>query len=238
MNYVQSERNNTIYLLENVFKDIYFDNIFIYLTITDLIQLSKVCKKFKSLIDEYFDRMEMVLAADFYKNVQIQHWAIWPKFFLLFRNNKSICHLDLSNCRWINESGFLNIICRQNRLKTVNLSSAFHLTNRCLENMSMYCPLLEKIILENCSWIHSETILLIADNCPQLQFLNVSSCWNLNDDCIEMLLQKRGLTLKNLILSRIYSLTDKTMYSIKTLADVLIFLDISFCWKITDSGLR
>ncbi|OTF70856.1 hypothetical protein BLA29_006803 [Euroglyphus maynei] len=212
-------------------KEICFDHIFIHLTIKDLFSLQNVCQRFVRLIDEYFERMESVDFSTIYsmKNSSLR---------LMLKYNQSICALNLSRCKWIDDDRFLNLIECQNRLKSINLSSTFYISNRSLMTMALYCPYLETIKLENCGWLQPETLRCIAENCHHLVTLNLASCWNLNDDTIAMVMEKCGQTIQNLNISKIYSLTNESMMAIRTFGSNVRFLDISFCWKINDSGLR
>nr|XP_046909329.1 F-box/LRR-repeat protein 15-like [Dermatophagoides farinae] len=216
-------------------KEICFDHIFIHLTIKDLFCLQNVCHRFIRLIDEYFERMESV---DFSIYSSENSRISWPCLRLMLKDNRSICDLNLSHCKWIDDTRFLCLITNQNRLKSINLSSTFYISNRSLMVMALYCPYLETIILENCGWLQPETLYCIAENCHQLITLNLASCWNLNDESIKILLEKCGHSIQNLIIARIYSLTNESLSSIRTFCLNIRFLDISFCWKITDSGLK
>ncbi|XP_027204500.1 uncharacterized protein LOC113798204 isoform X2 [Dermatophagoides pteronyssinus] len=216
-------------------KEICFEHIFIHLTIKDLFCLQNVCQRFVRLIGEYFERMESVDFSIYsIKNSQIS----WHCLQLMLKDNQSICDLNLSQCKWIDDYRFLNLIEGQNRLKSINLSSTFYISNRSLMTMTLYCPYLETIILENCGWLQPETLYCIAENCHHLATLNLASCWNLNDNCIRILLEKCGHSLQNLIIARIYSLTNESMLAVRTYGSNIRFLDISFCWKINDSGLK
>lgn len=217
-------------------REIYFNKIFLHLSVDDLLNIRCVCRIFFKLINEYFQQVQYLDCSS--SNSFKAKKSNWPKISMLIYKNKSISELNLMNCKWVNEKRFIELIRSQNHLKSINLSWTFHITRKSLATIALYCPVLERISLENCSWLQPFEVLLLADNCSKLSHLNLGSCWNLNDETIRQILEKRGKSIKSLNLSKIYSLSDSSMSSIKSLAHSLYSLDIKYCWKVTDEGLR
>lgn len=213
--------------------EICLQNIFIHLSYRDLFNLRAVSKQTLLIVEEYFHR---IVRLDLSNSNQFKFH--WDHFLLIVQNNKNVRELNLSNCKWIQESGFERWIQKQQNIQIVNLSGSYKVTNTILINMTEQCCSLHTLILQNCNWINCETMLSIIENCHKIQKIDLTSCWNLNDNIIKILFEKHGATLATVILSHIYSLSDATMLVIREHGQILKYLDISFCWRITDVGLK
>lgn len=210
-----------------------FSLVFVYLSVQDLFRLRAVSRDTLVHVNEYFRRTTRLDLS----RVKSNRFS-WMHFCLLFKDNVSLRHLNLVNVCWIEEASFNQMISKLSRLVSVDLSNSYKISNNTLLDMALHCPLIEKLTLQHCSWLNCETFLKVIESCNHLAEIDVTSCWNLNDTCIEILFEKRGSILRRVVLSSLYSLSDRSTNAIATLATSLVYLDLSFCWRVTDLGIE
>lgn len=207
--------------------------VFAYLSTADLFRFRMVSRKAYCQVEDYFRRLTRLDLRDTLKTR-----FIWQHFHLITRHSVSLRSLSLVNVSWIDEDAFITFLHKQPRLKEVDLSRAYKLTNRTLIMLTSCCPSIEKLILRHCHWLSERTFLQMITQCRHLVEIDVTSCWNLSDHCIEVLFSTHGPTLRRVTLSGLYSLTDAWTRDIQTNATCLTFLDVSFCWRQTDNAIK
>lgn len=213
--------------------DICFGQIFSHLSIQDLFTFRSVCHQALYLVDGYFRQLDNL---DLSSVDQVRF--NWYHFVMIAQNNSAVRQLNLANSKWIQEPLFNRWIGHQRRLQSVNLSSAYKVTNTTMTSLAVSCPFLTTLIVQNCSWLNAETLSIVAECCRNLSHIDITSCWNLNDNSVGVLFEKRGATLTQVSLSHIYSISDESMATIETYGKVLSRLDISYCWRVTDNGIK
>lgn len=77
-------------------------------------------------------------------------------------------------------------------------------------------------------------------NCHSLHEVDLTSCWDVKDDSLSLLISGNASCLRSLTISNIYGVTDQVMMTISSsrARDNLTHLNISGCWRITEKGLR
>ena len=77
-------------------------------------------------------------------------------------------------------------------------------------------------------------------NCHSLREVDLTSCWDVKDDSLSLLISGNASCLRSLTISNIYGVTDQVMMTISSsrARDNLTHLNISGCWRITEKGLR
>ena len=98
-------------------------------------------------------------------------------------------------------------------------------------------PQLQSLNLSSCWNITDEGPRALANGLPQLQSLNISSCWNITDEGPRAL--ANGLPqLQSLDISYCGNITDEGLRALASGLPQLQSLNISECNKITDAGIR
>ena len=92
------------------------------------------------------------------------------------------------------------------------------------------------IDLEWCSQITNKTVYAIAENCPNLESINLFKCDSLTDDALVTLAVKCPL-LKLINVRLCTELTDKTALAIAQNCPNLESIDLSGCQNLTDNAL-
>lgn len=205
-----------------------------HLSLRDLFNLRAVCHESYIVVTEYFRYMsDLDLSI-----VSERNRLTWEHFHLLTNYNCSFRRINLSNICCLNEILFHEILARQTRLRSIDLSCAYKVTNETINCLATNCTLVERLILRYCHWLSDESFRLITDRLEHLVELDVTCCWNIEDQSVQMLFVKRGSTLKHVCLSKLYSLSDWSIRSIATYGNRLSYLDISHCWRVTDHSIE
>lgn len=208
--------------------------VFTYLSTADLFRFRVVSRRAYLSVEDYLRRLTRLDLRDTLKTR-----FSWQHFHLITRHNVSLRSLALRDASWIEEDAFTAFLQRQPRLQAVDLSRAYKLTNRTLISLTHVCPTVERLHLRHCNWLAELAFLQMITQCRQLVEIDLTSCWNLTDACITALFATHGATLRRVTLSGLYSLTDAWTRDIDTSrAPCLTFLDISFCWRLTDSAIE
>ncbi|KAK4511217.1 uncharacterized protein ATC70_012431 [Mucor velutinosus] len=127
------------------------------------------------------------------------------------------------------------------RIKELNLSQCFYITDDGFKRLIEQLPSLETLDLNSCWLLTDKSLALLAASCPQLTRLDLSNCRKISDIGIFKMLdekQTRGFPeLKELSLSYCKKLSDMTMgHLAEFCSNTLESLNIQRCTRITDQG--
>lgn len=127
------------------------------------------------------------------------------------------------------------------RVKELNLSQCFYMTDDGFKRLIEQLPSLETLDLNSCWLLTDKSLVLLAASCPRLTRLDLSNCRKISDIGIFKMLdekQTRGFPeLKELSLSYCKKLSDMTMSHLAEFcSNTLESLNIQRCTRITDQG--
>lgn len=155
--------------------------------------------------------------------------------------------LDLSGCFNVTDNN-LNVALTSclPSLAHLNLSLCKSVTDTSLARISKLLPNLICLDLAGCSRITASGLVYIGWGLPKMKRLNLRSCTQVSDRGIGNIcghnLQVTGaegnLELEELILQDSQTITDQALKLISNNLSFLRILNLSFCGRITDSGLR
>ena len=131
-------------------------------------------------------------------------------------------------------------------LTTLNLSLCKALTDSSIERIAKLVPNLIHLDLGGCSFITANGLMFIAWGLSKLKHLNLRGCKLISDRGIGNICghnvnvtgAKGNLGLENLVLQDCQKLSDQTLKHISTGLNKLKLLNLSFCCRITDTGIR
>ncbi|XP_033019927.1 S-phase kinase-associated protein 2 [Lacerta agilis] len=159
--------------------------IFSYLSLTDLLKVPQVCRRWHRLsIDESLWQT-LDLAGKNLRPGVIGH--LLPLGITAFRCPRScvgnplfktsrplrVQHLDLSNCT-IKVGDLQSILCRCQELQNLSLEG-LELSDDIVKNIA-HNPCLVRLNLSGCSGFSAEALETMLDSCPRLEELNLAWC--------------------------------------------------------------
>ncbi|XP_004490180.1 uncharacterized protein [Cicer arietinum] len=196
-------------------------------------------------------------------------------------------HLDLQLAMFLDDHRVAKLSLFLGNLVSINLSNCRMLTELTLFTLIKKCPFVEEIRMEYTSigkpgvvkdnslidfdvnlqmkslhlssnpWLNNETIKTIASFCPNLQFLDISSCWGIYEGIVEVLRKCSKIMHLNLasclrvnllgmnfqvpkleVLSlKMTKIDDETLYVISKSCPWLLHLNLEQCSEITEKGV-
>eukprot|EP00158_Paraphelidium_tribonemae_P005335 Partr_v1_DN27286_c0_g1_i2_m38760 putative F-box and leucine-rich repeat protein 7 len=128
------------------------------------------------------------------------------------------------------------------KLEDLNLANCFSLTDKPMIRIAQRCPKLKKLNLNRCDLVTDLSLYAFAENFTQLEMLNLSrplmsSRTHLSDRAMQAVFAKNPL-LKEVRIRNCEMTTDSTLIQLgKTCGKSMRALDLSWCVRITDSGI-
>lgn len=128
----------------------------------------------------------------------------------------------------------------------LNLSLCKSLTDSSVERVSQFLPNLTELNIAGCSFVTANGLMYIAWGLSNLKLLNLRSCRQVSDRGVGNICghnvnvtgAKGNLQLETLILQDCQKLSDQALKHISTGLPKLKVLNLSFCCRVTDSGVR
>eukprot|EP01117_Protostelium_nocturnum_P014419 TRINITY_DN5483_c0_g1_i1.p1 TRINITY_DN5483_c0_g1~~TRINITY_DN5483_c0_g1_i1.p1 ORF type:complete len:662 (-),score=186.84 TRINITY_DN5483_c0_g1_i1:29-2014(-) len=172
-----------------------------------------------------------------------------------------LVQLNLNECVGIDDQSIEFIVKKcGNTLKTLSLNDCSGITDIGLKDLCI--PSLTKLDLNGCNRMGSQGMKSLVQNCPNLNELDLSECYFIDDDAIYHLLQSKSLIiltladcfrvkftfedvqnferekvekspLKSLCMRHTF-ITDESVRMITQICSDLRILDLSWCNKLTD----
>ena len=151
--------------------------------------------------------------------------------FINYQN--SIEFLDISNCKQITDDLLYRIFVFCLKLKELNISNCFKITGNQIKK-EYFCSI-NKLNISNCFSFHEHCFfILLQFCCPNLQILNIDHC----NQFINVFLKcKKKLFLKEISMSKCFSLTNEHIEQLTFYSNYLTKIDFSFCYLISDEGI-
>lgn len=122
--------------------------------------------------------------------------------------------LSCSECNLVTDRGLFMLLSKCKVLEKLCLSRqspCFGITDVTLKQISVRCPMLKTLLIANIQKISSDALIMIAEQCRHLTWVDFTKCVSVDDDVIAAVAQN---------------------------CTMLRTLEINFCAAITDAGLR
>jgi len=219
--------------------DVIFPHILQALAVEDLFNLRCVSQDCYDLVQQFFKnarRLDLSKTKKYSENV----------LKIVSDGCSTLKYLDISGSKVATDKIIRQIVKSNPHLTYINLSNCHHLTSGILQTITIKNRGLKYLILEDCHWVTRESIEYHAyhqglygqrDKLSPLVQANLTGCWELTDDILEYFVLNFP-KLKVLKVCKVYALTDITAVAISECLRDLEVLDISGCWRISDSGLQ
>jgi hypothetical protein len=137
-------------------------------------------------------------------------------------------------CPQLTDAGFLDLFKSLPELTIVNLSES-HITDAAVIELAHTANRLRIIVLAGCKAITSHSLVELAQNCPCLENVNLSST-AVDDEGVDALVSHCG-GLVSLTLIGCKQITTESVLSIAQNTRVLQQIYLSYCHTITEEGL-
>ncbi|KAJ3510745.1 hypothetical protein NLJ89_g4501 [Agrocybe chaxingu] len=128
------------------------------------------------------------------------------------------------------------------QLTTINLQGCIGLTTRVLHHLLVRSKCLKTLCVKGLGAVTNTTCDIISNFCPNIVSLNMSRCSNMDAEgvrslAVAALLRREHLQLKELRVSGLKHVTDKTMRALGRAAPYLEVLDLSYSRQLHNSAL-
>ena len=129
-----------------------------------------------------------------------------------------------------------------NQLTYLNMSGCSMVTTPSLHHLLMQSPFLETLCVKGMPAVTNETCEILSQYCPRLLSLDLSRCKSLTGAGIRSLASSvttraKPLSIVELRLSGLKSITDSTMSALGEAAPYLEVLDLSYCRDLHNSAI-
>jgi F-box and leucine-rich repeat protein GRR1 len=122
-------------------------------------------------------------------------------------------------------------------LTQLNLSWCSRFSSTAFKNLAAAMgTALRSIDLTECK-LTDDTIIALAESCPQLEVAILDACPKITDTSVIKLAGSCGASLRTLSLSGCYRVTDPGIGKLSRCAPQLRYLDLSWCYKLTNSSI-
>nr|XP_006821742.1 PREDICTED: F-box/LRR-repeat protein 3-like [Saccoglossus kowalevskii] len=148
-----------------------------------------------------------------------------------------VCMMKCDNCwRAVTEANLLTISKKSPKLRALTTSHNQSVTDFSILMLAQNCPLLQELDLSSCFNCHFTKWNKVQHENEQ-GFHSFTMLFKLTDESICML---AGIckNLRELHLSSNYGVTDVSVIELAENCTSLEELDVSYCYKVTDKGLR
>ena len=162
--------------------DVIFPHLFTYLPIQTIFKLRAVSQTGYDLVRDYFSVAKVINIA------RIAGKLNSCAFQTITRDNTNLVHLNLRNAKdWLTDSVLCPVLKENHKIQSLDLTNCITISNSTLQILSMKCPHVQTLILRDCHWLSVEGLSTIALNLDQLEKIDITGCWNVNDESIILL---------------------------------------------------
>ncbi|KAI8797203.1 F-box/LRR-repeat protein 15 [Biomphalaria glabrata] len=223
---------DSISLLDLPWEQVLCNYLLPYLSIKDLFRLRLVSTGFRDLIQTHF-------GLQFHVNTCSlgDHFSS-KAFQIMTRNNiylRSLCVRGAKS--WLNSETILPIISSNPHLEKIDLTGCSALSGPVIYSIGVNCKYLKHLCLKDCVWLVGDNFLSFMNTPLCLEFLDLSGCWNLDDNLIVQLVQFTP-SIKHLLLANLFGLTDRAVGAIAHSCPELINFSVRSCWRVTDNSIK
>lgn len=160
------------------------NHILTYLTFPDLFKLRCVSKGCKELVETHFNRQFHVNTTHLGDNCTASAFVIITKDCthlktLILRGAKS----------WLTNDVFLPVVTSNPLLEKIDLTGCIALSGCTAYAIGANCPNLKHLSLRNCVWLSRDNLMSFIFNKRTIEYIDLSGCWNLDDETVVNLVQ-------------------------------------------------
>ncbi|XP_012939546.1 F-box/LRR-repeat protein 15 isoform X2 [Aplysia californica] len=231
--------NDSMTLLDLPWEQVLSYHILPYLSVPDLFRLRAVSPACLELVQLHFSYSHVVNTSPFKDNFS-------PKAFeIMTRDCQSLRVLSVRGAKsWMTNGLLLKVIISNPRLEKIDLTGCIALSGASMYCIGVNCSHLKHLALRDCVWLTLDNFLSFLCNRRDIEFLDMSGCWNVNDDLVVNLVktspraQCLSFSLKHLLMSNLYGLTDRAVVAVAHSCPNLIQLNLKGCWRITNQSIH
>lgn len=173
----------TTTLFDIPWDDVLFQYILPLLPLQTLFQLRRVCTTSLQMIKEYFSKTKDINIA------RIGGKVTADAFHILTHENTNLVRLNLRNSKaWLTDALLIPVLKCNSRLQLLDLTNCTSVTNAVLQCVAVNCSGLRKLILRDCVWLSPEGVTVIGLYCKDLETIDFTGCWNVNDESLSVLI--------------------------------------------------
>lgn len=152
-------------------------------------------------------------------------------------NGRAVHRLGLRRCQQLSLRALNSIPMFCTRLRSLDVSHT-HVTDFFIANLvDATGKTLQFLALNGCDQLSAGALRYIADNCPNLRFLDIGGVSVVDDDVVAHIAHRLGASLRTLILSRCVAVSDLGLAAIGTHCSALMSLTVRGLPEVTDAGL-
>ena len=161
-------------------EDIIFKYIFPCLNVKELFQVRATCGLCHECVTEYFIKMKRLVICNMGPKFNSQ------MFHLITHNNSSLQTVVIRNSSgWIADECIIPVLEHNSGIKHADLSENTSLSDKSLQRLVvMSGRVLRTLVLRECAWLSSSMVTQVAINCPGLEKLDITGCWDVRDSSI------------------------------------------------------
>ncbi|GFR68881.1 F-box/LRR-repeat protein 15-like [Elysia marginata] len=224
--------DNQVTLLDLPWEQVLCSHILPFLSTKDLFYLRSVSRGCQALVQTHFH-------LQFHVNTNSLGDRFTPEaFWTMTKDSACLRTLCLRGAKsWLTSDILLPVIAANPRLEKVDLTGCLALSGAVVYSIGVKCKSLHHLCLENCVGLVLDNFLSFMQVNSCLEFLDISGCWNLDDDLVVQLVPFMP-KLKHLLLANLYGLTDRSIVAIAHACPNLIHLSIRGCWRVTDGAIK
>jgi hypothetical protein len=89
---------------------------------------------------------------------------------------RDLQHVSLNGCSWVSDAGVTELTEICSHLRSIDLSACREVTNKSLAALADNCHGLEHVLLSKCMGISDSGVVLLAIKCRELQHVNLNEC--------------------------------------------------------------
>lgn len=175
---------DSINLLDLPWEQVLCSHMLTHLGSADLFRLRAVSSGCKELVRTYF-RLQFHVNT----NTLGDHFTSHA-FHIMTRECTSLKSLSVRGAKsWLTTDVLLDVICANPRLEKIDLTGCIALSGAVLYSIGVNCNSIRHLCLKDCVWLSVDNFLSFLCNKRDLEYLDISGCWNLDDDLVIQLVQ-------------------------------------------------
>ncbi|CAL1528661.1 unnamed protein product [Lymnaea stagnalis] len=222
----------TINLLDLPWEQVLSNYLLPYLSIRDLFRLRAVSSGCRDLIQTHFGLQFHVNTSSLGDHFTAQAFQIMTK------NCTSLKSVSVRGAKsWLNSETLMPVIGSNPRLEKIDLTGCSALSGATVYYIGVNCNNIRHLSLKDCVWLNGDNFLSFMNKKRCLEFLDISGCWNLDDELVIQLVQFTP-SIKCLFLANLYGLTDRAVGAVAHCCPNLVHLSLRGCWRVTDCSVK
>lgn len=181
---VPFEEESSVPFLDKLpWDDVVYKYIFRCLTIKHLFKLRATSKLCLRCVGGYFSKMRSLRLVNLGTKFKNGHFKTITKDSFMLR----IMVIREAN-NWLQDDILLPVLENNESLERVDFSQSNTITNVSIQKLVITAGrCLQELTLRDCHWLENTTLNQIGMNCPRLKKIDVSGCWQVDDNGVSSL---------------------------------------------------